>query len=110
MSNQRITKLQKHDQDRAWMELKYVTTKEMQIKLKKVIKKKERLDFEDRMGVQGYDTSQLQRFRDQCHHIKLRHVYYRLVARDFYTKERMLRFRMSRTDECERCAEVETYN
>ena len=26
-----------------------------------------------------------------------------------YTKERMLRFRMSRNDECERCGEVESY-
>ena len=34
---------------------------------------------------------------------------YKLIARDFYTKERMQRFRMSRTDECERCAEVEIY-
>ena len=33
----------------------------------------------------------------------------KVSTRDFYTKERMLRFRMSRTDECERCGEVETY-
>ena len=31
--------------------------------------------------------------------IKLRHIYYRLITRDFYTKERMLRFRMSKDDE-----------
>ena len=27
----------------------------------------------------------------------------------FFTKERMLRYKMSRSDECERCGEVETY-
>ena len=57
----------------------------------------------------GYDGKQISKFRDQCKNVKLRHVHLRLVSRDFYTKERMFRFRMSRTDECERCGEVETY-
>ena len=31
------------------------------------------------------------------------------LNRDFYTKERMLRFGMSRDDACTRCGEIETY-
>ena len=41
--------------------------------------------------------------------IFLRHIYFRLISRDFYTKERMFRFRMSRDDECSRCGEIETF-
>ena len=48
-------------------------------------------------------------FRRKCKNIKLRRIYYRLISRDFYTKERMLRFRMSRDDEFERCGLKETY-
>ena len=54
-------------------------------------------------------TEQLVKFRDQCKNMKLRNIYFRLVLRDFYTKERMLRFGMSRNDQCERCGLVETY-
>ena len=57
----------------------------------------------------GYDITQIGKFRNQCKNIKLRHMYLRLINRDFYTKERMLRFRMSLSDACERCGEVETY-
>ena len=61
------------------------------------------------LGFDNYGKEQIGLFRQQCKNIKLRHIYYRLITRDFYTKERMFRFRMSRDDECERCGEVETY-
>ena len=66
-------------------------------------------NFDQRLGIVGYDGKQISKFRDQCKNVKLRHIYLRLVSRDFYTKERILRFRMSRTDDCKRCGEVETY-
>ena len=81
----------------------------MQLTLKEAMKKIDRQNFDQRLGINGYDSSQLSKFRDQYKNIRLRHIYFRLVSRDFYTKERMLRFRMSRSDECERCGEVETY-
>ena len=71
-------------------------------------KKTESLDFAHRLGF-DYDKDQIVLFRRQYKNVKLRHIYYRLITRDFYTKERILRFRMSRDDECERCGEVETY-
>ena len=58
----------------------------------------------------GYDPTQLAKFREQCKNMKLRNIYFRAVSRDFYTKERMLRFGMSRNDQCERCGLVETYS
>ena len=77
--------------------------------LKVVLKKVDTQVFDQRLGIVGYDKDQINKFRKQCKNIKLRHIYFRLISRDFYTKERMLRFRMSRDDECSRCGEVETY-
>ena len=67
------------------------------------------LNIEQRLGIFSYDKHQLTLFRHQCKNIKLRHIYYRLISRDFYTKERMLRFGMSRDSDCARCGEVESY-
>ena len=89
--------------------LSKITTKEMQLTLKVALKKVENQNFDLRLGVMGYDPQQLTKFWLQCKNVKLRHIYFRLVSRDFYTKERMLRFGMSRSDQCERCGEVETY-
>ena len=81
----------------------------MQLTLKNIMGKVEVQNFDQRLGIVGYDSTQIGKFRNQCKNIKLRHMYLRLVNRDFYTKERMLRFRMSLSDACERCGEVETY-
>ena len=62
-----------------------------------------------RLGFGTYDKDQILLFRTQCKNIKLRHIYYRLVTRDFYIKERMLRFGMSIDDACSRCGLKETY-
>ena len=97
------------DHNRLWVELKNVTTKQLQLTLKVAMKKVDRQTFDTRLGTVGYDPSQLTKFREQCKNVKLRHIYFRLVSRDFYTKERMFRFRMSLNDQCERCGAVETY-
>ena len=82
----------------------------MQVTLKNVMSKISVQIFDQRLGIVGYDSTQISEFRSQCKNMKLRHIFLRLVSTDFYTKERMMRFRMSRTDECERCGEVETYS
>ena len=84
-------------------------TKDMQLTLKNIMGKVEVQGFDQRLGIVGFDSTQIGKFRNQCKNIKLRHMYLRLVHRDFYTKERMLRFRMSLTDACERCGEIETF-
>ena len=77
--------------------------------LKTSLNKIERLDFEYRLGNTLYDPSQITKFREQCKNVKLRHIYYWLISRDFYTKERMFRFHISRDNECERCGLTESY-
>jgi hypothetical protein len=92
-----------------WLNFWAMSTKDWQLVLKSCLNKIETLDFEHRLGTTLYDPSQIVRFREQCKNVKLRHIYFRLVSRDFYTKERMLKFNMSRDNECERCGRVETY-
>ena len=86
-----------------------MTTKQLQLTLKVAMKKVESQSFDFKLGVVGYDPSLLVKFREQCKNMKLRHIYFRLVSKDIYTKERMFRFGMSRNDQCERCGMVETY-
>ena len=43
------------------------------------------------------------RFRNNCKNPKLRNIYFRLTHNDFYTKERMKRFKMINSEECSRC-------
>jgi hypothetical protein len=92
-----------------WLDFWKMSTKDWQPVLKTSFKKTERLDFEHRLGTTLYDPCQIAKFREQCKNVKLRHIYYRLISRDFYTKERMFRFNMSRNNECERCGLLESY-
>ena len=91
-----------------WREIDKISVKDLQKILKKALNKIEPLNICQRLGIADYDKSQITMFRRQCKNIKLRHIYYRLISRDFYTKERMFRFGMSRDDECTRCGETET--
>jgi exonuclease III len=92
-----------------WRDINCITTKELQVMLKRALNKIDKLDFSHRLGYETFNPDQIEIFRGQCKNVKLRHIYYRLISRDFYTKERMLRFKMSRNDECERCGLKETY-
>ena len=92
-----------------WRDVCILTTKDLQLVLKKAVNKTETLDFEHRLGINNYDSSQIVLFRRQCKNVKLRHIYYRLISRDLCTKERMLRFCMSLDNLCTRCGSIETY-
>ena len=35
--------------------------------------------------------------------MKLRHIYYRLISRDFFTMEKIQKYKMVTTDKCQRC-------
>ena len=92
-----------------WKHLEAATTKELQVILKLALKKTEALDFAHRLGYQNYDPNEIIKFRSLCQNMKLRHIYYRLITRDFYTKQRMFRFRMRLDDRCMRCGMIEDY-
>jgi hypothetical protein len=92
-----------------WQDINYMTTKELQSILKQSLSKIERLDFNHRLGFNLYNSEQKDTFRRHRKNVKLRHIYFRLVTRDFLTKERMFKFGMSGYDDCERCGVKESY-
>jgi hypothetical protein len=49
------------------------------------------------------------KFRKQCKNVRLRHIYFRLISKDFYTMERMLKYKMVNDNKCKKYEEVEDY-
>ena len=47
-------------------------------------------NFVEKLGVGSGDNDDIVKFRKQCKSITLRHIYYRLISGDFFTKERGL--------------------
>jgi hypothetical protein len=85
-----------------------ITTKELQICLKKSLKRVEVATFNDRLGIVDFKTDNIIKFRKMCQNSKLRNIYFRLIHNDFFTYERMKRYNMTNTNRCIRCGEVET--
>ena len=71
-------------------------------------KKIEALDFKQKLNIQNFEEENILRFRKNCKNAKLRNIYFRLIHNDFFTYERMKRFKMTETDECPRCGNLET--
>ena len=92
-----------------WKELDKVTTKELQSTLKVALNKISNQDFNTRLGTIDYNKEFIGTFRRQCKNVKLRHIYFRLVSKDFFTMEKMFKYKMVNSDKCRRCGEVETY-
>jgi hypothetical protein len=92
-----------------WMEIDNVTTKELQRTLKVAKKKITAQDFNLRLGTTDFNTENINKFRYQCKNVKLRHIYFRLISKDFFTMEKMFKYKMVDSDKCKRCGEVETY-
>jgi asparagine synthetase B (glutamine-hydrolysing) len=61
------------------------------------------------LGITDYNKGNISKFRYQCKNVKLRHIYYRLITKDFFTMEKMFKYRMVDNNKCKRCGEVETY-
>ena len=95
--------------DGRWKKLNKVTTKEFQYMLKTALGKVTSQDFNVKLGIENFDKDSIIRFRTQCKNVKLRHIFYRLVSRDFFTKEKMFKYKMCDNNLCNRCGEVETY-
>ena len=91
-----------------WLDLNKVTTKELQSILKIRLGKVSPQDHKTKLGIEVFDKESIMKFRNKCKNIKLRHVFYRLISGDIFSKERMCRFGMTNSNICERCQQVET--
>ena len=91
-----------------WLDLNKVTTKELQSILKIRLGKVSSQDHITKLGIEVFDKDNIMKFRNKCKNIKLRHVFYRLISGDIFSKERMCRFGMTNSNICERCQQVES--
>jgi exonuclease III len=91
-----------------WVKIKDVTVKQLQIRLKIILKKVESLDVNNKLQIQTFEKEYINDFRLKCKNPKLRNIYFRLIHNDFFTYSRMKRYKMTNTDRCPRCEEVET--
>jgi hypothetical protein len=95
-------------ENKNWLNLTKVTTKELQTILKINLEKVSSQDHKTKLGIEEFDKENILKFRKKCKNIKLRHVYYRLISGDIFSKERMCRFGMINNNVCERCQDIET--
>ena len=91
-----------------WLDLNKVTAKELQLILKMNLGKVSSQNHIAKLGVAEFDKESILKFRNKCKNIKLRHVFYRLISGDIFSKERMCRFGMINNNLCERCQQVES--
>ena len=87
-----------------------VSVKQIQIKLKTVLKRVESTNFERKLGIAEFKQEEIIVFRKQCKNSKLRNIYFRLINRDFFTHLRMKKYNMVNSDSCPRCGLTETIN
>jgi hypothetical protein len=72
------------NKEEEWIELNKATTKELQRTLKVAKKKTTVPDFNVKLGTIEYEKENIIRFRQQCKNVKLRHIYFRLITKDFF--------------------------
>jgi hypothetical protein len=85
-----------------------VTTKELQTILKKILKKTKSQDFKKKLKIDEFEETNVMNFRKTCRNSKLRNIYFRLINNDFFTRERMYKYKMIENDKCTRCGQVES--
>ena len=85
-----------------------ITAKELQSVLKTNLGKVSSLNHIAKLNIVEFDKESILKFRYKCKNIKLRHVFFRLISGDIFSKERMCRFGMIDNNTCERCHQIES--
>ena len=85
-----------------------VTVKQLQSRLKLALGKTSEVDYDQKIGVDHVDTTDILAIRKQVRNVKLRNVYYRLINKDFFNGVKMKKYKMIESDNCERCQQSET--
>jgi len=85
-----------------------ITTKELQQSLKTITKKIESLNVAEKLNLAQFNKENIIRTRENCKNAKLRNIYFRLIHNDFFTREKMKKYKMVESEICPRCSETET--
>jgi hypothetical protein len=91
-----------------WVEVENLTVKMLQKNIKIAMNKVTELNVNSKVGINNFDNNNFIIFRKHCQNIKLRSIFYRMANNDFFSKERMHRFKMIHDNSCLRCNDVET--
>jgi hypothetical protein len=94
--------------DGKWVPIGEINTRDLQWTLKVVLDKLSCIDLEKRTGIESHDKINIIQFRQQCRNAKLRSIHFRLIHNDFFTYEKMFKFKMTNNPFCPRCKETET--
>ena len=95
-------------ENKNWVDINKITTKELQSILKLNLGKISAQDHKAKLGIEEFNKESILKFRRKCKNIKLRHIFFRLISGDIFSKERMCRFGMINNNTCERCQQVES--
>jgi hypothetical protein len=93
--------------DKTWIPANDVTTKDLQWILKNALNRIAKADFEQKTGIRNDIINPLE-LRKVCKNPKSRNIYFRMIHNDFFTYERMFKYKMSTNPNCPRCNQVET--
>ena len=63
---------------------------------------------EAKLGIDGFEKECILKFIKNCKNTKLRHIFFKVISGEIFSKERIYRFVMIDNNRCERCEEVET--
>ncbi len=94
--------------DNTWVDIENITVKILQNMLKVILNKTSTLDVNTKVGINNFNDDNFVIFRTHCKNTKLRSIFYRMVNNDFFSRERMFRFKMIDDLTCTRCVEIET--
>jgi hypothetical protein len=67
-------------------------------------------EFNTRLETVDYNKEFIGKFRNQCKNAQLRHIYFRLISKDFLTMEKLFKCQMVNNNKFGRCGEVQLYS
>jgi hypothetical protein len=88
--------------DKRWIPIYEITTKELQLILKNVLNKVTAPDLSCKLGFQTDEIIDVINLRRGCRNSKLRLIYFRLIHNDFFTFQRMFKYKMTNSPNCPR--------
>ena len=91
-----------------WVSIENLTTKIIQSSLKIALGKISSTDVKTKIGLSSFDNNNFIKVRQQCKNTKMRAIYHRLTNNDFFSYERMCKFKMTNDNSCPRCGMLET--
>jgi hypothetical protein len=89
--------------------LKDLTVKQIQYLLKRILNRVESPNYNEKLGITRFEKLSIIQVRKQITNVQLRNLFYRLINKDFFTRERMFKYKMVTCFLCEGCGISESF-